>query len=85
MSGTTRGRRSDALYYSELSRRILCDMIARLEEPNVAKAISNDEEEPSFLSDAWGAEFRCGGCGFPVMRGDRYCSRCGAEIDWGER
>ena len=31
MNATERGRRSDALYYDNISRRDLCDMIANLE------------------------------------------------------
>jgi DNA-binding XRE family transcriptional regulator len=34
MNATTQGRRSDALYYDNVTRRALCDMVANLEADN---------------------------------------------------
>ena len=26
----------------------------------------------------------CGACGAPVIKPDKYCSECGAKLDWGD-
>lgn len=64
MNATERGRRSDALYYDNISRRELCDMIAHLES-DLAESKAENAKLRELVRDAWGdghPDKSCEGC-----------------------
>ena len=63
MNATERGRRSDALYYDNISRRELCDMITHLESD-----LAESKAENAKLRELVRDYERC------TMHAD--CSRC---------
>ena len=73
MNATERGRRSDALYYDNISRRELCDMIAHLES-DLAESKAENAKLRELAADMWnegmcecGSRGKCARCeyGYP--------------------
>lgn len=73
MNATERGRRSDALYYDNISRRELCDMIAHLES-DLAESKAENAKLRELVADMWnegmcecGSRGKCARCeyGYP--------------------
>lgn len=68
MNATERGRRSDALYYDNISRRELCDMIAHLES-DLAESKAENAKLRELVRDMWhegmcecGSRGKCASC-----------------------
>ena len=68
MNATERGRRSDALYYDNISRRELCDMIAHLES-DLAESKAENNKLRELVRDMWhegmcecGSRGKCASC-----------------------
>ena len=68
MNATERGRRSDALYYDNISRRELCDMIAHLESV-LAESKAENAKLRELVRDMWhegmcecGSRGKCASC-----------------------
>lgn len=73
MNATERARRSDALYYDNISRRELCDMIAHLES-DLAESKAENAKLRELAADMWnegmcecGSRGKCARCeyGYP--------------------
>lgn len=79
-------RRSDSLYYDSVSRRQLCDMIARLEAgvgehtcyklpaTNGLSCVVTDERHG--ITQEFGY-WECSECGCNCFEGAKYCMGCG--------
>lgn len=94
MDATWRGRRSDALYQGRMSKRELCDMIARLEDEAKEMAgrlesaqtheceykIVGNVVRGSISYDCMGLE--CTRCGRQQLSLDapNFCPACGARV-----
>ena len=88
------GRRSDSLFYDNLSRRELCDKIAYLETDLKEAKEELKAREESMEPDGWHKCPKCGcfvgyvelyGGGWSIMMDDyqiplRFCPECGREI-----
>ena len=64
MNATERARRSDALYYDNISRRELCDRIANLES-DLEDSKAKNAKLRELVRDAWGdghPDRSCEGC-----------------------
>lgn len=64
MNATERARRSDALYYDNISRRGLCDRIANLES-DLEDSKAKNAKLRELVRDAWGdghPDRSCEGC-----------------------
>lgn len=64
MNATERARRSDALYYDNISRRELCDRIANLES-DLEDSKAKNAKLRELVRDAWGnghPDKSCGDC-----------------------
>lgn len=77
---TERARRSDELYQAEVSRRHLCDMIARLEEELEDLSGTARLEEGSIPAA------KCSACGHAIPLGTgihsvHFCARCGRRFE----
>ena len=85
-----RARRSDALYYDEVSRRGLCDMVARLEYESAEGAGTCEVEGyDDGVDEGMDGEWRTYApptwylsCGHEVHGSERprYCSACGRRV-----
>lgn len=62
-------------------RRTVEDLKAQYERP--AK-VENVREEYSSEGICFLTYADCGNCGMQVMLGDKFCSECGAKLDWGK-
>ena len=76
MNATERARRSDALYYDNISRRELCDMIAHLESDLAESKAENAKlRELVRIAGTYCVNGLCGkddGC--PLYLGKPYCA-----------
>lgn len=78
MSVTGEARRSDSLYYDNtVSRRTLCDMIARLESKRKGRHVIVADE----ATDCATGYCRCSACGRGIDMWDRFCKWCGTEME----
>ena len=84
MNATERGRRSDALYYDNISRRELCDMIAHLES-DLAESKAENAKLRELVRDMWhegmcecGSRGKCASCEYDYPTRMR---ELGIEVD----
>lgn len=65
-----------------------CPLVSYLiDDRKVAKPYANHGDhgpEPMSDGDAWSVWYCCGNCDHPISRHDRFCSTCGARLDWSE-
>ena len=94
MSATERGRRSDSLYYDNISRRELCDKVAFLEADLKEAKEELKAREEAMEPDGWHKCPECGcvvgyvelyGGGWSIMMDDyqiplNFCPECGSHI-----
>jgi hypothetical protein len=67
--------------WSKNIRRTVEELKAQYEHP--AK-VENVHEEYSSEGICFLTYADCGNCGMQVILGDKFCSECGAKLDWGE-
>lgn len=84
MNATERARRSDSLYFDNVSRRELCDKVAFLEsdmedikkERTASPIVVSDKD-----TDCATGHCECSRCRNPIDPWDCYCKHCGARME----
>jgi hypothetical protein len=79
MNATEMGRRSDSLYYDNVSRRELCDRIAHLES-DLEDAKGKDAKLREFAAEAWEL-LTCNEPNFVWSGLQKKASELGIEVD----
>lgn len=77
---TARARRSDELFQAELSRRELCDRVARLEEER------DDLSGTARLEEGRVTVAKCSACGYSQpygagLKSVHFCAHCGRRFE----